>query len=182
MNRLRLPLLLVLGIGLCLQASGTDTEKGHGLQVLLSEVQPGTMASQQYCMLVFADHRFHAERANTKMGRDRERQVYEGELSDADWKALVDILDSEQFRKLRVTPASSTLVVKDAHSYNISVARDKEYQNLEFLDNPSRKPYEAQLKPLFQWWKAVRTRHMAQSQAPPDARCTLDSSRGVFAY
>ena len=182
MSRSKLAIWLVLAVSLSLQASTPESEKGHGLQVLLSELQPGTMASEHYCMLIFADHRFHAEKANRKMGKDRERKVYEGALSDADWKELIDILDSEQFRKLHVAPVASTLVVQDAHTYNISVARDKEYQNLEFLDNPSRKPYETQLRPLFQWWKAVRSRHIAQSQAPPDSRCALNSSQGVFTY
>jgi len=57
----------------------------------------------------------------------------------------------------------------------ISVAREAKYQNMEFLDNKSRKPYESQLKPLLGWWKAFRGGHMAESSAPPDSRCSLNS-------
>ena len=53
-------LYVVLGIGLAANAGPTEPAKGAALRLMLSEVQPGTMASEQYCMLVFADRRFHA--------------------------------------------------------------------------------------------------------------------------
>jgi len=62
------------------------------------------------------------------------------------------------------------------------VARGNEIQNMEFLDKKSRKPYDAQLKPLLEWWKSVRNRRMPKSDASPDSRCALDSSHGIFAY
>lgn len=182
MIRSALILPIILLVGLSLQAAPPDAEKGHGLQVFLSEVQPGTMATENYCMLVFADHRFHSERAVRQRGKDRERTVYEGDLSDTDWNTLIGILDSEQFRKIHLAPVAAPLVIEDAHAYNIAVARQKQYQNLEFLDNASRKPYDAQLKPLFQWWKSQRGKRMAKSEAPPDKRCALDSTHSVFAY
>src|ERR1700687_3695022 len=138
-------LYVVLGIGLAANAGSTDPAKGAALRLMLSEVQPGTMATEQYCMLVFADRRFHVEKANRKMGKDRERKVHEGELSDADWNALGAILDSKEFRELNVPLTVQPLVLQDTHVYTISVARDKNFQNMEFLNNQSRKPYESQL-------------------------------------
>jgi len=173
-------LSVVLGIGLAANAGPSEPVKGAALRVMLSEVQPGAMTTEHYCMLVFVDHRFHAEKANRKMGKDRDRRVYGGQLSEAEWNALTEILDSKEFRELKVTPSMSPLIVEDSHPYTISVAREKGYQNMEFLDNKSRKPYESQLKPLLQWWKSLRSSRMSESTAPPDDRCALDSTHAIF--
>jgi len=171
---------IVFAIALAANAGPNELAKTPPLRLLLSETQPGTMATEHYCMLVFADRSFHAEKANRKMGKDRIRKVYEGQLSEADWNALGAIIDSKEFRELRVPASPAPLVVENSHPYAISVARGKGFQNLEFLTDKSRKPYESQLKPLLQWWKSVRSVRMPESEAPPDSRCALDSSKGIF--
>jgi len=133
-------------------------------------------------MLVFADRTFHAEKASRSVGRDLERKVFEGNLSDADWSTLDGVLESDGFRKLNVPAGYVPLAVQDAHFFTISVKREKGFQNMEFMNDSSRKPYDSQLKPLFQWWKSVRGKRMAVSEAPADKRCALDSSRGVVSY
>ena len=180
MIRPMIVLSVVLGIGLVANAGSNGPAKGTALRVLLSEVQPGTMATEQYCTLVFADHRFHAEKANRKMGQDRDRKIYEGQLSDADWNALEGILDSKQFRELKVPLTMPPLVVENSHPYTISVARESKFQNMEFIDNKSLKPYESEVKPLLQWWKSWRGTHLAESNAPSDSRCILDKTHAVF--
>jgi hypothetical protein len=140
------------------------------------------MASEHYCMLVFADHSFHAEQARRHSGRDQERRIYEGDLSGADWNALDGILESDGFRKLNVPRGYVPLSIQNAHFLTISVKREKGFQNMEFMDDDSRKPYDAQLKPLFHWWKSVRGKRLAPSEAPRDSRCVLDSSHRVFSY
>ena len=174
-------LCVVLGIGLAMSAGANDPAKAAApLRLMISEVQPGTMASVQYCTLVFADRRFHTEKSNRKMGKDRDRKVYEGELSDSNWKALEAILDNKEFHDLVVPQGVTPLVVENAHPVTISVARDAKFQNMEFLDNKSRKPYDTQLKPLLEWWKSFRGAKMSESSASPDSKCSLDSTHGVF--
>jgi hypothetical protein len=173
---------ILLGAALFGNGQTQETKKEVPLRLLLSEVQPGTMSSEHYCMLVFDDHRFHAENATRGNGKDRERKIYEGNLSDADWNALDGILENEGLRKLNVKPGYVPLAMQGVHPFTISVRRETEFQNLEFMDDSSRKPYDAQLKPLFQWWKSTRSRRMAVSEAPADSRCRLDSSHGVFSY
>jgi hypothetical protein len=73
-------------------------------------------------------------------------------------------------------------VTQNIHSFTISVRREKGFQNMEFIDDNARKPYDSQLKPLLHWWKTTRGQRMAVSEAPADDRCSLDSSRGVFSY
>jgi hypothetical protein len=183
MTRLMRTLCCVLGIGLAAAvaaAAPNETPKGASLRLLLSEVQPGAMASEQYCTLVFADRHFHSEKATRKLGKDRERRVYEGVLSEADWNALAGILDSKEFRELNIPQSVSPLVIRDAHTVTISVARDANFQNMEFLDNKSRKPYEVQLNPLLKWWKSFRSGHNAESKNAPDANCSLDSTHALF--
>ena len=170
----------VLGMSLAFLAGAEEPGKTPALRLLFSEVQAGAMASEQYCALVFADRRFHYEKASRNVGKDRERKVYEGELPQSDFDALTGILDSKDFRGLSVPREVAPVVVEDAHTITISVAREAQYQNMEFINNKSRKPYEAQLKPLLQWWKSFRGMHMQESKVQPDARCGLDSSHGIF--
>lgn len=163
-------------------AANDDTAKKPSLRLLLSEVQAGAMASEQYCALVFDDHTFHYERASLKLGKDRARHVYEGEVVRADWDELTGVLDGSQFRDLNVAPTAPPVIVEDAHTFTISVGRGSQFQNMEFFDNSSRKPYESQLKPLMHWWKVFRGSRMQESKAQPDSRCSLDNSQAVYAH
>ena len=173
---------VLLGVVFPAPSQVSGAKKESSLRLLLSEVQPGSMSSEHYCMLVFSDHRFHAEKASRSGGKDRERTAYEGDLSDADWNALDGILDSEGFRKLNVPPGYVPLAVRDVHPFTISVRREKGFQNMEFIDDNSRKPYDSQLKPLLHWWKATRSRRMGLSKTPTDSRCALDSSHGIVSF
>jgi len=182
MTKWRLMVCVLLGAALPGKSQVTGAKEESPVRLMLSEVQPGSMSSERYCMLVFTDRRFHAEKASRSGGKDQERRIYEGDLSAADWNALDGILESDGFRKLNVPPGYVPLALQNAHFFTISVKREKGFQNMEFPDDNSRKPYESQLKPLFQWWKAIRSRRMAVSEAPVDSRCTLDTSHGVFSY
>lgn len=173
--------LFLLGVGLAATACSGQQPAHAALTLFINEIQPSSMSSPQLCTLVFADHRFHSEKADIKTGRDTDRKVYEGQVSDNEWKALIAIIDSQAFRDLKIPRTVTPLVMQDTHPYTISVARDKDFQNMEFLDNKSIKPYEAQIKPLLQWWKALRAQHVPESGAPPDPRCALDSSHAIFA-
>jgi len=157
-------------------------QKGPSLRLMLSEVQPGSMSSEHNCMLVFDDRSFHAEKAIRHVGRDRERKVFEGKLSDADWSALDGILESDGLRKLDVPSSYVPLVIQNAHFFTISIRRDNGFQNMEFMNDDSRKRYDSQLKPLFQWWKSVRGRRMTTSEAPANSQCKLDNSNAVVSY
>lgn len=160
--------------------AAAEAVNSAALRLVLSEVQPGAMATEHYCMLVFNDHHFHAEKASRRMGKDRDRKVYEGQLSDSDWNALTAILDAKQFRELRIPPSAPTLIVHDPHPYTISVARENGFQNMEFLNKESLKPYESELKPLLRWWNSSRSAHLPPSDVPPDSRCSLTDANGVF--
>ncbi len=181
MTRWRLVFCFLLGVVLQAnsQASG---QQERALRLKLSEIQPGSMASEHYCLLVFTDHSFHAEKASRHVGRDVERKVLEGSLSDSDWSALDGILDSSGFQKLNVPRPYIPLAIRGGHFFTISVRREKGFQNMEFIDDKSRKPYDSQLKPLFEWWKSVRSRSMPVSNTPADSQCELDSSQGVVSY
>ena len=172
--------LLLLGLGLAALAASGQQPAHAALKVFLNEVQPGVMSAPQYCTLVFNDRHFHTEKADIKQGRDTDRKVYEGQLSDTDWNAVVAIVDSAAFRDLKVPGNVPPPVMQDTHPYTISVARDHAFQNMEFLDNKSLKPYESQVKPLLQWWKSFRGRRTPESSSPPDARCALDKTHAIF--
>lgn len=170
----------VMAAALILAAIGQPPAQAP-LRIFINEVQPGAMSAPQYCTLIFSDHRFHTERGNIKQGNSAERKIYEGQMSDADWNALGSIIDNAAFRDLKIPLTVPPPVMQDTHPYTISVARDKAFQNMEFLDQKSLKPYEAQVKPLLQWWKLFRGKASATSAASPDSRCKLDSTHAVFA-
>ena len=182
MIRRHLMLCVLLGAAIHGVTQMHEAKKEAPLRLLLSELRPGSMSSEHYCMLVFDDRSFHAEKATHSNGKDQERKTYEGKLSDSDWNALDAILENDGLRKLDVKPGYVPLAVQGVHPITIAVRRDKKFQNMEFIDDSSRKPYDAQLKPLLQWWKSTRSQHMAVSEAPADSQCMLDSSHGVFSY
>jgi hypothetical protein len=135
MTRLISILTLVFGIGVASSAAGDHAKP----RLMLTESAPGTMSSLQYSLLVFPDRSFHAERATRKSGRDRDRNAYEGQLSESDWSSLTAILDAKDFREMNVLRSAAPLIVENSHPYTISVAREKSYQNVEFLTNESMK-------------------------------------------
>src|SRR5260370_1537018 len=157
----------LLGLGRARATGSGQAPSTPAVGLLLSEVRAGSVSADQYCALVYTDHRFHSEKASRHHGKDTDRKVYEGELSEAEWNALGGILDSKEFRELKVPGTVPPLVMQDTHPYTISVARDKNFQNMEFLDSKSLKPYEPQVKPLLQWWKSLRGRHLSEPTPPP---------------
>jgi len=92
----------VLGLGLALTFASGQAQNPHKLRLLLSEIQIGSSYTDQYCTLVFVDHRFHSEKTNRRRGQDTDRWTYEGELSETEWNTLVGIIDSKEFRDLKV--------------------------------------------------------------------------------
>jgi hypothetical protein len=173
-------LSVLLGISLIGNAGSDQAATGNVLRFMMSEVQPSLAGSEQYCMLVFDDHHFHVEKAHRARGKDRERKVYEGRLSDADWDTLTAIIDSQQFRELHVPPSEPILVVHDSHPYSIGVARQQGFQNMEFLTKESLKPYQSEMKPLLRWWKSARDVRTLESGAPVDSRCSLSDAGAIF--
>jgi hypothetical protein len=170
-------LSLALGVALAVSAA---TNKNAALHLLISEVQPGSLSVEQRCMLVFDDRSFHTEIAQSVRGKVQDRKIYEGALSETDWTSLNSILDAKDFRELNVPPVGPVLIVHDTHPYTISVARKGGFQNMEFLNNNSLKPYEPQLKPLLKWWKAARANHADELNTDPDPRCTLNDRYSVI--
>jgi hypothetical protein len=154
----------------------------HGeMKVFLNEIQPGALAAPQFCTVIYADRSFHSEKADIKQGNAVNRKVYEGQVSESDWNALIAIVDGKNFQDMKVPQSVPPLVMQDSHPYTISVARPKGFQNMEFMDNKSLKPYEPQIKPLLQWWKSFRGKNTTESSAGPDPQCALDRSHSVFA-
>ena len=161
-------------------ARGSDEKSGaSSIRLFLSEVQPASMAVDQYCTVVFSDHRFHSEKASLHHGKDTDRKVFEGSLSDEQWNSLSTILDSKELRDLKIPPYVPPLVMQETHPYSISIARERSFQNLEFLDSKSLKPYKAEISPLLQWWKVLRGEKMKPSNAPASERCSLDKSHSI---
>jgi hypothetical protein len=173
-------LFFLLAIMSLVKVCSAAETAGTTILLLLSEVQPGSMSADQYCTLVFADRHFHSEKASRHHGQDTDRKIYEGELSEQQWNALNEILDNKTLRELKVPQEVPPLVMQDTHPYMISIDRNGSYQNMEFLNNKSLKPYEPEIKPLLQWWKSLRGQRTPASKAAPNTSCSLDSTHAVF--
>src|SRR5258708_23173495 len=111
---------LLLVLGLTATTGSGQAPTNAPLKMFLNEVQPGVMSAPEYGTLVFKDRHFHSEKADIKHGRDSDRKVYEGQLSDTDWNALFAIIDSEAFRDLKVPGFVPPPVMQDTHPYTIS--------------------------------------------------------------
>jgi len=181
MLRFRSILRLTLESWLIAAVALAQHSDGPAFRLVLTEVRPGNMATQLRCTLVLRDHHFHHETASITPNRDSERKVYEGELSDGEWSALNAILDGKSLRDLNVPRAFAPPVMQDVHILNISVGRESKFQNLEFLNDKSRKPYDSELKPLLQWWKSFNHRHMTESHAAPNSQCAPNQNNTLFA-
>jgi hypothetical protein len=176
-------ILLVLGLGLISTwgfSQAPSASSAAKISIFISEIQPGALSTAQYCTLVYTDHHFHSEKAIRHHGQDTERKVYQGELSEAEWNSLTAIIDNKDFRELSPPQTVPPLVMQDTHPFTISVLRDSKYQNMEFLDSKSLKPYQSQIKPLLQWWKTFRSQRTPESNAPADKTCALDSTHAVI--
>ncbi len=91
------PIAFLLVLGLTATAGSAQAPTSAPLKIFLNEVQPGVMSAPQYCTLVFANRRFHSEKADIKQGSDTGRKIYEGQLSDNDWARS---FATSKFRKL----------------------------------------------------------------------------------
>jgi hypothetical protein len=180
MKRVAFLFLVSLLLSMSSLAGSDAASDPKSIRLMISEVQPGSMSADQYCTLVFGDRRFHSEKASRHHGQDVERKVFEGELSPEQWTSLIGILDAKDLKDLKVPPTVPPLVMQDTHPYAISIARDGIYQNFEFIDSKSLKPYQGQIKPLLQWWKSLRAQRTPPSSAPASERCSLDNSHAVF--
>src|ERR1700732_650194 len=99
--------LLVLGF--TATAGSGQAPTNAPLKIFLNEVQPGVMSAPQYCTLVFANGRFHTEKAVISRGRDSARKIYDDHLADSDWNALVALIDTPSFRNPKVPQTAPPL-------------------------------------------------------------------------
>lgn len=180
MKRLAFLLSVLVLLPLSTLAGSDAASDPKSIRLMLSEVQPGSMSAEQYCTLVFGDRSFHSEKASRHHGQDTERKVFEGQLSEEQWTSLSGILDAKDLKDLKIPATVPPLVMQDTHPYAISIARDGHFQNFEFIDSKSLKPYQGQMKPLLQWWKSLRAQRTPPSGAPASERCALDNSHAVF--
>jgi len=116
-------------LGLTATAVSGQAPANAPLKIFLNEVQAGVMSSPQYCTLVFDNRRFHSEKADIKPGSDTGRKIYEGQLSDSDWNALIAVIDSPAFAISKFANCPP-LVMPRYPPYTISIARDKDFQNM----------------------------------------------------
>src|ERR1700746_3813896 len=92
----------LLGAAITAMAGFGQGAQSPAIRLLLSEVQPGSMSADQYCTLVFMAPPFPSKKASRHHGRDTDRKIYEGELSEEQWNALAGILDNKDLRDLTV--------------------------------------------------------------------------------
>src|SRR5260370_14056338 len=104
-----------LGLGVATTTGSGKDPTTPAVRLLLSEVQPGSLSAAQYCTLVYTDHRFHSEKASRHHGKDTDRKVYEGELSEAQCNALCGILYTQEFHERQVPRTVPPFDVQDYH-------------------------------------------------------------------
>ena len=129
------------------------------------------MGTNEMCVLIYLDGRYHAERTYRKQDEPTEKEVYEGSLSADDMQKLDHLLDAPELRALKSPLAPRRIMVDDLHLVQISIARQEGIQELRYETDAIRKHDDARLKPLLEWWKSLRSRYPAPLQEGKTTKC-----------
>jgi hypothetical protein len=137
----------------------------------LTEARSGIMGTNEICVLVYLDSRYHAERTYRKLDEPTDKEVYEGSLGPEGFQRLNQILDAPELKSLKSPAEPRRIMVQDMHLVQVDIARPEGIQELHYLTDAGRKHDNAVLKPLLEWWKTLRSHYPAPSPEGKMTRC-----------
>ncbi|HEV7219096.1 MAG TPA: hypothetical protein VGN39_09500 [Terriglobales bacterium] len=104
----------------------------------------------QVCVLLRQDGQFHLE--HEKGSRTR---VFEGALSDAKMQEVQTWINDPTLRQLtekQIVPPTGAIMLDELH---VDIFRGDRWQDLFFVDDSSRRPFEHSIAPLVRWLQAL---------------------------
>jgi hypothetical protein len=140
-------------------------------RVRLAEARSGVMGTNEMCALIYLDGHYHAERTYRKLDEPTEKEVFEGTIGAQEWQELNRLLEAPELKSLKSPVEPRRIMVENMHLVQVSIARQDGIQELRYETDASRKHAEATLKPLLEWWKALRSHYPAPAQEGKVTRC-----------
>lgn len=104
----------------------------------------------QVCVLLRRDGQFHLEVEK----RNRTR-VFEGALSEAKMQELQTLINDPTLRQLtekQIVAPTGAIMLDELH---VDIFRGDHWQDLFFVDDSSRQPFEHSIAPLVRWLRAL---------------------------
>ncbi len=104
----------------------------------------------QVCVLLLRDGQFHLE-----VEKGSRIRVFEGGLSGAKMQEVQTLINDPVLRQLtekQIVPPKGTIMLDELH---VNVFRGDHWQDLFFVDDSSRRPFERSIAPLVRWLQAL---------------------------
>jgi hypothetical protein len=110
-------------------------------------------------MLVYPDGRYRLEKSfqNTS-DRSIYGKVYLDTLPEPKINELQANLDDDKLQKINTGPLRSGGIIRDMDPFIVSIPREHEVQNIAFMNDTERRPFDKELKPLQAWLKETQKR------------------------
>lgn len=104
----------------------------------------------QVCVLLNRDGQFHLE-----IEKGNRSRVFEGTLPDAKMQEVQTLINDPVLRQLtekQIVPPKGTIMLDELH---VDIFRGDHWQDLFFVDDSSRRPFEHSIAPLVRWLQAL---------------------------
>ena len=158
---------IILCCGLAVsQDSGTVLPR-----LRIMEFRAGSVASEMSCTIVYLDGHFYGEEETHSMGEWRQASVSAGDLTPAEIQQMNTILDGKDFSALTSPLQAKRLVQENQHLLQISVPRSNGLQDLIYETDRARKPAQATLQPVLDWWKKLKAQHPPTRRTDKITQC-----------
>jgi len=123
------------------------------------------------CILIFPDGHYRLEKSFQGNSGATDEKVYLDTLPDANLKQLQSILDESNFQQIK-TEKPKGGIVHDMDTLMVTIPREHNLQNMDFLNAAERKPYEKNLKPFQNWMKEVQKRKVQAAKNEKGDNCS----------
>jgi hypothetical protein len=104
----------------------------------------------QSCVLLKSDGQFHLE-----LEKGDRARVFEGALPEDELVQVQKLINNDRLRNLTQNQIVEPSVNVQLDELHIDVFRGDHWQDLFFLDAPSRRPFENFIAPLVRWLDAL---------------------------
>ncbi len=104
----------------------------------------------QVCVLLLRDGQFHLE-----VEKGSRTKVFEGGLSESKMQEVQTLINEPVLRQLsekQIVPPTGAIMLDELH---VDVFRGDKWQDLFFVDDSSRRPFEHSIVPLVRWLRAL---------------------------
>jgi hypothetical protein len=151
-------------IAILLAAAGADAQ-GPRVGSFLARVQR-VRDREDVCVLVAQDGNYRLERRFPN-----ETRVYVGVMPPADLQGLESILGNDSLKRISQQDIPRTLVENSRDVLLVDVYRQEVAQRLIFPGNESRKPFQAALDPVLEWFANLQKAQHAEISQSSASHC-----------